>query len=114
MTAPESLLEIERDQLSNSVLHLQRSNVELKEAFQADHDPEYKVALEENLVTIAKYKSRIASLEEKILEAKGIIVAQPVALPIGVAFSPPEEQAEQKPTPMIMDSGNIEEEGTWL
>lgn len=58
--AQHSLLEIELDRLKNAVAHLVQSNVELKEAYQeGDKDPEYKQALEENIVVIAKYRAQV-------------------------------------------------------
>lgn len=60
-------LQEERARLQNAADHLQRSNAELKEAIAHEGDPdrEYKMAIEENIVVIAKYKARIVSLEEE-------------------------------------------------
>lgn len=61
-------LEHECKHLENAIEHLQRSNKELKEAIidQGDGDREYKTAIEENIVVIAKYKSKVQSLKDEI------------------------------------------------
>jgi hypothetical protein len=63
-------LEIERDRLRNSVEHLERSNAELKEAIQSegDADGEYRRAIDENIVIIAKYRARRAQVDHEIAE----------------------------------------------
>ena len=59
----DSVLEIELDRLKNAEAHLVRSNAELKEAFQQEEsDKEYKQALEENIVVIAKYRAQVCRL----------------------------------------------------
>lgn len=59
----QSLLEIELDRLKNAVAHLVRSNEALKEAYQQEEkDPEYKQALGENIVIIAKYRAQVSRL----------------------------------------------------
>jgi hypothetical protein len=59
----QSLLEIELDRLKNAVAQLVRSNEELREAYQQeDKDPEYKQALGENIVIIAKYRAQVRRL----------------------------------------------------
>lgn len=82
-----SLLEIERDRLQLSNQHLERSVQELKQAMLEDPDPEYKAAISENLVVIAKQRARVASLEDEIRRAKGlagdISHAQVAAVPVG-------------------------------
>lgn len=62
-----SEMEAEKIRLENSVGHLQRSIVELKEAIEeGDPDREFKQAIEENIVVIAKYKARIERLDKEI------------------------------------------------
>lgn len=81
-----SLLEIERDRLLCSLQHLERSVRELKQAMVDDPDPEYKTAINENVVVIAKQRARVASLEDEIKRAKGmkgdISHAQVAAVPV--------------------------------
>jgi hypothetical protein len=87
-----SLLEIERDRLQLSNQHLERSVQELKQAMLEDPDPEYKAAISENLVVIAKQRARVASLEDEIRRAKGlagdISHAQVAAVPVGGSGGP--------------------------
>lgn len=69
---PEGLL-IERDRLLNAVLHLERSNGELKEFIkESGHDPDLRQAVGENIVVIAKYKGQIEQLEQEIRKGMGI------------------------------------------
>ena len=67
-----SLMEIERDRLLCSLQHLERSVKELKQALTEDPDPEYKLAISENLVVIVKQRARVASLEDEIKRARGM------------------------------------------
>lgn len=87
-----SLLEIERDRLLLSNQHLERSVQELKQAMLEDADPEYKAAISENLVVIAKQRARVASLADEIRRAKGlagdISHAQVAAVPVGGSGGP--------------------------
>lgn len=54
--------------LENAVGHLERSNTELKDAItrQEDDDGEFRLAVGENIVLIAKYRARIARLKEEL------------------------------------------------
>lgn len=55
MAGQATIIELEIDKLTNALAHLQRSIVELKEALaEAGQDLEYRDAINENLVTIAK------------------------------------------------------------
>jgi hypothetical protein len=67
-----SLMEIERDRLLCSLQHLERSVKELKQAMAEDPDPEYKAAISEDLVVIAKQRARVQCLEDEIKRAKGM------------------------------------------
>jgi len=93
-----SLLEIERDRLLCSLQHLERSVKELKEAFAEDPDQEYKAAISENLVVVAKQRARVQCLEDEIKRAKGakgdISHAQVVAVPVTEA--PTAQQASHQ------------------
>ncbi len=52
-----SELELECQRLRTSLSHLERSQRELRAALDvAAPDPEYKVAIQDNCVTIAKYR----------------------------------------------------------
>ena len=46
--------------------HLIRSNDELRAALSESKDPDFKIAIEENIVVIAKNRARVVSLEEEI------------------------------------------------
>lgn len=65
-TVQRSLWEQERDQLQNAVFYLERSNVDLKKSFTADMNRDLKLAFEENLVLIAKYRARVERLTSDI------------------------------------------------
>lgn len=68
-----SLLEIERDILKGTVDHLQRSVEELKTAIaETGPDQDYKVAINENVVLIAKTRARIAALDDEIERSRGV------------------------------------------
>ncbi|GIL90706.1 hypothetical protein Vretimale_15793 [Volvox reticuliferus] len=66
-----SVLKIEIDELKNSIKHLERSNRELKELLQTDGDLEYRIAIGENITTIAKKRARVAALEEELRRLAG-------------------------------------------
>jgi hypothetical protein len=57
--------------LRNASTHLESSNVELKAALAADPgDQDFKDAIGENIAVIAKYRARVAALQQE-LEAAG-------------------------------------------
>ena len=66
-----SVLEAEFKTLQNSNVHLRQSIAELKQAMQEERDPEYKAAIEENIVLIAKQEARMELLRAEILAARG-------------------------------------------
>jgi chromosome segregation ATPase len=65
-------LEGDKARLENAVVHLQRSINELKSAIasEGDEDREFKKAIEENIVVIAKYTAKIERLDKEIKELK--------------------------------------------
>jgi len=68
-----SVLEIERDRLQRALHHLEKSVIELKSVInEAGPDPDYKDAIDENVTVIAKYRARIAALDDEITRLKGI------------------------------------------
>ncbi|KAG2495671.1 hypothetical protein HYH03_006271 [Edaphochlamys debaryana] len=71
MSAAVSVLQLEIDELKNAVTHLLRSNAELREALASDADPEFRDAVNENLVTIARKRARVAALEEELRRLTG-------------------------------------------
>lgn len=78
-----SLLEIERDRLLGSISHLERSVDELKAAIAAEGpDQDYRDAINENVVVIAKYKARLAALEEEIQRVKSGSTSLLSAVPV--------------------------------
>lgn len=107
-----SLLEIERDRLLTSLSHLERSVVELKAAQAQDPDPEYKAAISENLVVIAKKRARVACLEDEIKRAKGEHVAdithsQLAAVPVSDE-APPSQQRQQQRQQVAGDAADMD------
>eukprot|EP00877_Chromochloris_zofingiensis_P005476 jgi/Chrzof1/1492/Cz10g09250.t1 len=94
----KSELELERDRLQNAVAHLERSNAELGEAIaETGPDREYKTAIEDNIVTIARYRAHIAALEEEIQRITGQASnGQPVSVPVDPQD---EEMTESQQTP---------------
>ena len=66
-----SVLEAEIAALQNSTTHLRSSNLVLRQAMQVERDLEYKSAIEENIVLIAKQEARVEKLQEDILAASG-------------------------------------------
>ena len=109
-------LEAEKLRLENSVGHLERSILELKEAIssEGDEDREFKKAIEENIVVIAKSRARIERLDKEIGELKqgiqnlgGNIVSVPVTEP-----PPPPPAAgngDTKNDESMPDAGNTNE-----
>uniref|UniRef100_A0A383VKG6 Uncharacterized protein n=1 Tax=Tetradesmus obliquus TaxID=3088 RepID=A0A383VKG6_TETOB len=78
-----SLLEIERDRLLGSISHLERSVDELKAAIAAEGpDQDYRDAINENVVVIAKYRARVAALEEEIQRVKSGSTSLLSAVPV--------------------------------
>jgi hypothetical protein len=81
--AAASLLEIERDRLLGSISHLERSVDELKAAIAEEGpDQDYRDAINENVVVIAKYKARVAALEEEIQRVKSGSTSLLAAVPV--------------------------------
>lgn len=79
-------LQSEKSRLENAVVQLERTINECKEAIatEGDADGEYRSAIGENIVVIAKYKARIARIEVEITDlSKGIQdLGNQVALPV--------------------------------
>lgn len=98
MAPAESVLEAERDRLLNSIAHLTRSNAELREALGATGpDRDFKQAIEENIVVLARYRARVEALEAEIRRAKGQpeIPIEPVQL--RPAAQPPQPPPTSQP-----------------
>lgn len=75
LASSTSLLEIERKNLLNSIDHLQRSIQELKDAIVIegdDFDGEYKDAISENIVAIARYRTRVHAIDEEVSKRDGV------------------------------------------
>ncbi|PNW75652.1 hypothetical protein CHLRE_12g535450v5 [Chlamydomonas reinhardtii] len=93
-----SVLRIEIDELKNAIKHLERSNRELQTLLEFDPDPEYRQAIGENIVTMAKKRARVAALEEELRRITGEAPAEepeavePEAVPVEDG---PEEHAVQ-------------------
>eukprot|EP00198_Chlamydomonas_reinhardtii_P003653 XP_001692989.1 predicted protein [Chlamydomonas reinhardtii] len=94
-----SVLRIEIDELKNAIKHLERSNRELQTLLEFDPDPEYRQAIGENIVTMAKKRARVAALEEELRRITGEAPAEepeavePEAVPVEDG---PEEHACSK------------------
>jgi len=77
----------ERMKLENSVKHLDRSIMELKKAIaeEGDADREYKKAIEENIVVLARYRARISALDSAIedMHAGIVDVCGSIGVPTG-------------------------------
>ena len=107
-------LQGEKLRLENAAEHLQRSIVELKEAIAEDGDPdrEFKLAIEENIVVIAKYKARIERLDKEIANFKKGFqdlsgqVAIPASEAAPAALSPNICQQQQEDTAMADATNN--------
>jgi peptidoglycan hydrolase CwlO-like protein len=86
-------LEGDKARLKNSVVHLERSISELKEAIksEADEDREFKKAIEENIVVIARYKAKIDRLDKEIMTLKQGIqhLDRQAAVPVTEENPPP-------------------------
>ena len=51
-------------ELRNSISHLERSNAELRSVVREDPDPEFVVAIEENVATIRKLHTRAEEISQ--------------------------------------------------
>lgn len=106
-----SLMEIERDRLLCSLQHLERSVKELKQAIAEDPDPEYKAAISEDLVVIAKQRARVQCLEDEIKRAKGmtgdISHSQLAAVSLTEAPTDPQLRKQQQRPPQSMDHADV-------
>eukprot|EP00240_Pyramimonas_obovata_P010688 CAMPEP_0118921860 /NCGR_PEP_ID=MMETSP1169-20130426/1002_1 /TAXON_ID=36882 /ORGANISM="Pyramimonas obovata, Strain CCMP722" /LENGTH=118 /DNA_ID=CAMNT_0006862651 /DNA_START=104 /DNA_END=457 /DNA_ORIENTATION=+ len=110
---PLPILEIEHDRIANEVAHLKRSNGELAEAVKEEGpDPEYTLAIEENVGVIAKKERELEELQQMINEAKSRVhipleAAMEDAQVEGVTPAPTATNTTQEP------SGSTESEGAW-
>ncbi|EFJ48118.1 hypothetical protein VOLCADRAFT_91371 [Volvox carteri f. nagariensis] len=108
MAAP--VLKIEIDELTNSIQHLERSNRELKELLQTDPDPEYRLAIGENITTIAKKRARVAALEEELRRLTGEeYESDAVALPVADEVLCSEDAASRPASTAGPDGMQIED-----
>ena len=65
-------LEQEKSRLENACVHLERSNLELGQAIDADgDDPEYAEAIRENKKVLSDYQEKIYTLSVEIAGIKG-------------------------------------------
>mmetsp|Transcript_27617 Transcript_27617/g.49251 ORF Transcript_27617/g.49251 Transcript_27617/m.49251 type:complete len:129 (-) Transcript_27617:829-1215(-) len=88
----------ELSRLENAVRHLRRSNAEMKEELTSNGpDRELKEAIEENIVTIAKYVADIEGLKTQLRELGG-----PLAVPHSDEV-PDREQPSQAPAPEVQN-----------
>ena len=125
-TGSVDVLESERDRLSNSCYHLERSNVELQQAIrESGPDPDFKQAIQvgrcacttelpvysshtfttqENIVALAHQRARIISFQQEIDKAKDMVVDKYAKAPAFIephisASIEPHISASQQPTP---------------
>lgn len=67
VAAPQrALLEDELNQLRRHVAMMERSNIELKEALAEAYDPDFREAVQDNIVSIARAKARCEALEKQL------------------------------------------------
>jgi hypothetical protein len=91
---PPSALEQERNRLANALAQLERSNAELRRELDAARDGgrppdrDYKEALQDNLVVVARYRARVAALDEEI---EKVTRGAAAAAGGGGAFGPPRD-----------------------
>ncbi len=106
-------LEGDKSKLENSVVHLQRSINELKDAIasEGDEDREFKKAIEENIVVIARYKAKIERLDQEIGDLKQGIqnLDSQVAVPATEAAA-----GESKKSDEAMPDANNDNSGMYL
>lgn len=77
---PEPILKTEIDAVRNSLQHLERSNAELRKAIEENGpDPDFRQAINENIVVIAKRRARLEALEEELRKMTGGDVTSGVA-----------------------------------
>lgn len=76
------LLQQDHDSLANSVRHLERSIQELKDAIASSGpDKDFTEAIQDNIVTIARYRAKMAVLREQIAKMQqGVDLVNRVAL----------------------------------
>lgn len=116
-----------RDELSrvqNNLHHLQRSNAELKEALQTDGpDPDFKLAIEENIVLIAKLRARAEALEKEIHKieesthgsaAEMMMSDEPAGREAAAAAASNSREADTHADEMQTDPEETRETGAWL
>eukprot|EP00455_Lapot_gusevi_P039204 TRINITY_DN4392_c0_g2_i1.p1 TRINITY_DN4392_c0_g2~~TRINITY_DN4392_c0_g2_i1.p1 ORF type:complete len:113 (+),score=41.59 TRINITY_DN4392_c0_g2_i1:33-341(+) len=63
-----TVIELDIQELENSVAHLIRSNHELKVAFEETQDPDFSEAIEENIIVIERRQKQIEELKKKLAE----------------------------------------------
>mmetsp|Transcript_26088 Transcript_26088/g.67434 ORF Transcript_26088/g.67434 Transcript_26088/m.67434 type:complete len:130 (+) Transcript_26088:404-793(+) len=124
------VLQEELSRLENAVRHLRRSNTEMKEALASEGpDRDLKEAIEENIVTIAKYVADIDGIQQQLRDLRGGPLAVPhteggangaavpeqapiapmqEAEPPGGSTSQPEVPGDGEPV------GGVESGGMWL
>ena len=71
----EQMLEV--DARLNSIEHLVRSNEELRVAVEEAFDQDFKDAIEENIIVIAKLKAELLSARQAIFEQYGVTIPLP-------------------------------------
>ncbi|CAG9466715.1 unnamed protein product [Pedinophyceae sp. YPF-701] len=119
MTAPSdpSVLEAEAGRLSNSISHLERSIREIKQAI-AEEGPcvEYKEAVGENIVLIAKQKAALAAIEEQIRKAKGADAPiEPQGMEVDGSAEDPHARGDRQPQHgAAPPQGGAGGEGAWM
>jgi len=101
-------LEGDKARLENSVVHLQRSITELKEAIasEGDEDREFKKAIEENIVVIARNTAKIARLDKEIEELKSGIQHLDGQVAVPVTEPPSAERGTDEAMPDASNGAN--------
>ncbi|KAK3271631.1 hypothetical protein CYMTET_20035 [Cymbomonas tetramitiformis] len=94
------LLQAEKDRLENALLHLRRSNTELKEALKEGPDSDFEEAIRENEAVMCDMSKKIEDLR--------------IAIEAGLSESPTPVSVEQPASTEQAPSRDDAESGQWL
>lgn len=99
-------LEIEKERLQKAVYHLKRSNRELEDALVSEGpDREFRQAIGENIVIIARYQGEIERLDQEIRKAHGEVVNVTSSQRIPIPVEEPVGESTAEKTVEEQDSG---------
>eukprot|EP00959_Pyramimonas_sp_CCMP1952_P146624 3069024-Pyramimonas_sp.AAC.2 len=118
---PLPILVIEHDRIANEIAHLRRSNDELAQALKEEGpEPEYTLAIDENVVVISNKEHELEELQKLINEAKSRVHI-PLETDLSTASGAMNDVPMQGAAPSSIaqnttqePSGSTESEGAWL